>query len=330
MTTFTIHAEDALAAAIRNGAAEAGRGSIAGMDTTAAQTLAPEAFRAEGLGVALGSGGARGLAHVGVLQELLARGAAPRFVAGTSMGALVGAAYAAGNFGKFADALGGMDVAAAAALFLDFGFAEAGLVRGRRVMEFLSSFVPPDAEFEELPVPFAAMATDVSTGEAVMLRSGNVLEAVRASISIPGVFAPVKRGGALLVDGGMSSPVPVAAARALGARRVLAVNVDNRAKCPYATHRLPNGVNKAIGMGERLRDAVRRELGFADARGQGVFDMLSRTVRVCEDRIAQWEVAREKPEWAVEPAVGDIPTLDFSRVDDAVRAGRDAAAALFA
>ncbi|MBR3085176.1 MAG: patatin-like phospholipase family protein [Kiritimatiellae bacterium] len=287
----------------------------------------PSRVTGDGLGIALGSGGARGLAHVGVLQTLLENGIAPEFVAGTSMGAIVGAAYASGNFGRLVDTLKAMDMAEAASLFFDFGFMKSGLVKGRRVMDFIATVVP-DTTFDSIGLPFAVMATDIATGAAIRISRGRLLPAIRASISIPGVFTPVRRGSALLVDGGVSSPVPVAAARFLGARRVLAVNVDNQGRCPYSTHRLPKFVNQAIGIREKLHDALRRELGIADERGQGFFDMLSRTTRICEDRIAQWEMERERPEWILEPAVGDIPTMDFTRVDDAIMAGRDAAGKL--
>lgn len=276
------------------------------------------------LGFALGSGGARGFAHAGVLRFLLEKGVAPAVVTGTSMGAVVGAALAAGSFDRMLKVLGSLDMGEAASLFLDFSFSKSGLVKGRRVMEFLGAVIP-DTTFDKLSMPFAAMATDVSTGRVVTLSRGKVLPAIRASISIPGVFTPVRRGDALLVDGGISSPVPVEAARALGATEVLAVNVDGGEPCPYCSHRLPKVVNQAIDFRERLRGKIREGLGIQGGRGLGIVDLLSKTTRICEDRIAKWEVERTRPEWLVEPAVGDIPTLDFSRIDDAVRAGYEAA-----
>ena len=303
--------------------------SVAGRHRNLARPGPSALFGEPGLGVALGSGGARGLAHVGVIQALLERGVEPDFAAGSSMGAVIGAAYAAGTFDRLVETLDSMDAAGAAALFLDVGFMKPGLVTGRRVMDFVAAFVP-DTTFESLRIPFTVMATDLRTGDPVCISRGKLLPAIRASISIPGVFTPVRRGGALLVDGGVSSPVPVAAVRGLGAKRVLAVNVDNGRDCPYESHRLPPVVNKAFGVGEKVRKAVWREFGLLRSGGGSLMDVLSRTVRICEDRIAQWETAREKPDLVLEPAVGNIPTMDFTRVDDAVRAGREAAEALFA
>lgn len=292
-------------------------------------TVLPSGMAADcagGLGIALGSGGARGLAHAGVLEVLLENGIRPAFVAGTSMGAIVGAAYASGSFGKLADALRSLDIAETASLFLDFGFGRPGLVKGRRVMDFLATIIP-DIAFSELRIPFAAMATDIATGEAVAITRGRILPAIRASISIPGVFTPVRRGAATLVDGGISSPVPVATARSLGANSVIAVNVDGGAPCPYSTHRLPEMVNRAMDFRERLHEKIREGLGIAGDGGFGFLETLSKTTRICENRIARWEVERTRPEWLIEPAVGDVPTMDFSRIDDAIQAGRDAACA---
>lgn len=278
------------------------------------------------IGIALGSGGARGLAHVGVLEVLLENGIRPAFVAGTSMGAIIGAAYASGNFAKLVDVLRSLDIAETATLFMDFGFGKPGIVKGRRVMDFLATILP-DVTFSELKTPFAAMATDIETGEAVMMTRGRILTAIRASISIPGIFTPARRGSATLLDGGISSPVPIDAARALGAGSVIAVNVDGGAPCPYCTHRLPKVVNRAISFHERLHVKIREGLGIAGDGKTGFFETLSKTTRICENRIARWEVERARPEWLVEPAVGDIPTMDFSRIDDAIGAGRDAAKA---
>lgn len=282
------------------------------------------------LGLALGSGGARGFAHVGVAKALAERGIVPAAIAGTSMGAIVGASLAAGTFDTLLSLLAKLDMGDATALFMDFSFGKPGLVKGDKVMDFLSTFIP-DVTFDKLEIPFAVMATDISTGKAVTLSRGKVLPAVRASISIPGVFTPVKRGSLVLVDGGLSSPVPVDTVRNLGATAVLAVNVDGGPPCPYNSRRLPAVVNRVIGFGEKLRtsffEEVGRKIGIPE-RGIGLVDMLAKTTRICENRIAALEIANSAPEWLLEPAVGDVPTLDFSRVDDAIRAGYEAASQL--
>ena len=288
------------------------------------------------IGLALGSGGARGLAHLGVLEFLEEKGIRPTVVAGASMGAIVGAAYAAGRLDDARRVVDNLDVTRAAGLFIEFGVHRSGFIEGRRVMEFLARFIP-DVLIEDLPIRFAALATDIETGEAVVIDRGKLLTAVRASLSIPGLFTPVRRGRRLLVDGGLSSPVPVATARKLGAGNVVAVNVDNAASCPYNTRRLPKVVDRAIDLSDRIRAGIRRNLPASMPvlssalsglqTGVGLFDVMLKTMRICEDRIAHAELAATLPDLLVEPPVGDIATLDFTRADDAVRAGHDAAAA---
>lgn len=301
-----------------------GRDNSAG----AAGRVPPEGVRGASIALALGSGGARGLAHVGAVRALLELGAKPVAIAGTSMGSIVGAALASGAFGRLAETLAALDMGDAARLFMDFSFSKSGIVRGSRVMDFLASVIP-DVSFDKLDIPFAAIATDIGTGEPVAISRGRILPAVRASIAIPGFFTPVRRGQRVLVDGGLSSPVPVDAARRLSPAPVVAVNVDSATKCPYETHRLPDVVNRAIGMRDRLSASFRRRLGIESGHAIGFFDMLSKTTLLCERRMAGLEVALARPDWLVEPPVGDIPTLDFSRVDDAIRAGYEEAMRLF-
>lgn len=162
------------------------------------------------IGLALGSGSARGWAHIGVIRALEQAGVRPDIVCGTSIGALVGAAYVAGELDRLeswilklriADVLG----------FMDFSVGS-GVVKGDRLIDFFRRGVV-DRPIEELAVPFAAVATSLRTGAEVWLRSGSMLDAVRASISLPGIFAPARWEGSLLVDGGLANPVPVSLAR---------------------------------------------------------------------------------------------------------------------
>lgn len=177
------------------------------------------------VGVALGSGSARGLAHIGVLRALQEAGIAVHCVAGTSMGAVVGAVYASGKIERMAERLRKLDWAGIVAL-LDPVFPRSGLIDGQRVAEFVRAHVP-GALIEDLALPFAAVATDWETGAEVVARSGELTEAVRASIAVPGIVTPVRSNGRLLVDGGLVNPVPVSVARALGAEVVIAVDLNH-------------------------------------------------------------------------------------------------------
>lgn len=175
------------------------------------------------LALALGGGAARGWAHVGVIRALEMRGVRPDIVCGTSIGALVGAAYASGELDRFEGwlkTLSVMDVVGLMDLSLN-----GGLIKGEKLMGFFEkTFV--DRPIESLDMPFAAVATDLHTGAEIWLREGSTANAVRASIAVPGLLTPSHYRGKTLVDGGLVNPVPVSLARAMGADKVIAVDLN--------------------------------------------------------------------------------------------------------
>ena len=194
------------------------------------------------LGLALSGGGARGLAHIGVLAVLEQAGLQVQAIAGTSMGAILGAAYAAGRsptelralsarLGRFGRLIG----------LADLGIPRAGLVKGTAVQQFLQELFHPHRSFHTLKLPLAVAAVDLRRAEEVVLSSGDLLRAVRASMSVPGIFPPVEWDDRLLVDGGVLNNLPVDLARALGTRIVVAVDVglDPRNEDIWQSTRLP-------------------------------------------------------------------------------------------
>ncbi len=181
--------------------------------------------RPEKIGLVLGSGSARGWAHIGILQALEELAIRIDCVAGSSIGALVGAVYASRGIEQLKEVVVHLDRRQLLSL-LDVGLRHAGLIDGKRVADELREQIR-QPEIQSLNLLFRAVATDLNTGEEVVLDHGDVIEAVRASISIPGVFTPVARGDRLLVDGGLTNPVPVSLARALGADFVIAVDVNH-------------------------------------------------------------------------------------------------------
>lgn len=238
------------------------------MEATDGEVLRPDdlARRLAGrrVGIALGSGSARGLAHIGVLRALIEAGIRIDIVAGTSMGAFVGAMFAAGKLGELEKAFRGMGWQGIASL-VDPVFPRSGLIDGLKIGEFVRSHVP-QADIESLPIAFRAVATDISTGEEVVLDSGDLVEAVRASIAVPGVFTPVRCKDRVLVDGGLVDPVPVSTARAMGAEVVIAVDLNH----DIVSNRLLRAAEEAEGNGKPLAQAVTRVLeGF-----QGDYPML--------------------------------------------------------
>ena len=181
------------------------------------------ARRTPKLGLALGSGSARGWSHIGVLRALKEAGIQPDVVCGSSIGALVGAAYAGGELERFADwvqGLGMRDVFG----FMDFNLA-GGMLKGEKLINFWRRNFA-DFDIEASPIPFGAVATDLHSGAEVWMRHGSIADAVRASIALPGLFTPVLREGRMLVDGGLVNPVPASLARAMGADIVIAVDLN--------------------------------------------------------------------------------------------------------
>ncbi|HVB48087.1 MAG TPA: patatin-like phospholipase RssA [Burkholderiales bacterium] len=277
------------------------------------------------IGLALGSGSARGWAHVGVIRALQEAGIRPDVVCGTSIGALVGAAYAAGELDRFEQWVLGMGVKEVLAL-MDVRLG-GGMLKGERLMEFLRrNFV--DRPIEELQMPFAAVATALQTGAEVWLRSGSTVEAVRASIALPALFAPVVQEGRILVDGGLVNPVPVSLARAMGAGIVIAVDLSSdvvgrylRADARPEEHATGSWIRK-LQNGLRLRAS-------ADAvpRPPSLLEVVASSINVMQVRIARSRMAGDPPEVIVAPRLAYLGTLDFHRGQEAIEEGRRAGAA---
>lgn len=255
------------------------------------------------VGLALGSGGARGWAHLGAWAALGEYGIAPCCIAGTSMGALVGAFLAAGRYEQLLEATRLMSTwRKALAFFFEVSPSVAGITKARRVMHAVEDLLGVET-FEELPVPFACVATDLRTGDPVVLSSGPLVPAIRASIAIPGIFTPVELGGRTLVDGGLVDPVPVGAARKLGAGRVIAVDVSADAISTPPVLPRPFPVD-------------------------GAPNIVMRAIRIAESQIAAAALRADPPDLLATPALGHIGTLDFHRSAEAIPVGHDTLAAL--
>ncbi len=278
------------------------------------------------VGLALGSGSARGWAHVGVIRALEQAGIRPDLVCGTSIGALVGAAYAAGELErleKWVLGLGFKDVVG----FMDVSLSS-GLLKGERLMDFFRrNFV--DCPLEELAMPFAAVATSLRTGAEVWLRHGSTLDAVRASIALPGLFAPVLREGSVLVDGGLVNPVPVSLARAMGADVVIAVDLGSDILGRHLRAHPP--VEAPAGeVGEWIRK-LQGNLGTLipahppdDPKMPSMLDVLTTSINIMQVRISRSRMAGEPPDLVVAPRLAHFGLLDFHRAKEAIEEGKRA------
>lgn len=270
------------------------------------------------VGYALGGGGARGLSHIGVLKVLEERGVYPEAIAGTSIGALVGVLYAGGlRAAEIEEVALGVNLRRMA-LLVDPTVSPSGFVRGRRIASLLKS-VLGDLSFRDLKVRFAAVATDIVRGEEVILTSGSVVDAVRASISVPGILTPVGVEGRYLVDGGLVNEVPVGVCRDLGAEYVVGVNV-----IPDPSGMLGMPWSQRRWMSRRKAQGGKKEKPEKSGPGRpNVVQVLSQSLLIPGYRIAMQDLAAA--DLAISPAVGGIGFFDFDRAAEAIAAGEAAA-----
>ena len=278
------------------------------------------------VGLALGSGSARGWAHIGVIHALEQAGIRPDLVCGTSIGSLVGAAYAAGELERLDQWVLGLGFKNVVA-FMDLSLGS-GLIKGERLMdEFRRNFV--DRPLEELPMPFAAVATSLRTGAEVWLRDGSTLDAVRASIAVPGLFAPKLREGSLLVDGGLVNPVPVSLARAMGADVVIAVDLGSDM---LETHsRAHHPVEAPAGEVAEWIRKVQGNLGALipghspdESNMPSMLDVLTTSLDIMQVRISRSRMAGEPPDLVVAPRLAYFGLLDYHRAKEAIEEGKRA------
>ncbi|MGA7802540.1 MAG: patatin-like phospholipase RssA [Gammaproteobacteria bacterium] len=292
------------------------------------------------IGVALGGGSARGWAHIGVLQWLAERGVEPTVVCGTSIGALVGAAQAVGQLRRLHDWVEGLqwqDVVS----YLDVSF-DGGLIRGRKLFDFFQARFAA-ASIEELACAYGAVATDLETGQEIWLRTGDLLDAVRASAALPGLFTPIRHDGRWLVDGGLVNPVPVSLCRALGADVVIAVdlNADRlgpriRGQDDSEETELSAGSSEqpSEGLGALVVSAVRDQTrrwkdwwGSTTEKQEGpsLLDVVTRSVHIMQVRISRSRMAGDPPDVLLTPRLSQIGLMEFHRGHEAVAAGRECA-----
>ena len=247
------------------------------------------------IGLALGGGGARGIAHLGVWQRLVELGVELHCIAGSSIGAIAGAIIAAGRVEEALMWCAKSDWKKLPKLFMETQFTSKALTKGLRAEKLLAELIGAKT-FAELSTQYAAVATDLNTGERVVMRDGDLLSAVRASMSIPGVFRPVERDGRVLIDGQLVDPIPIAACRAMGADKVIAVDINPP-------------------------DAAWSGKPFSK---MNVFDILVGTIAIFNREITRRELAEHKPDLLIRPDVGDVLTLDFRNASRLVEIGRQA------
>ncbi len=310
------------------------------------QTKSPQSKNAQPkvaqpkIGIALGGGGAKGWSHIGVLNALEQMGIRPSIVAGTSMGALVGAAYASNSLSKlekWATPMTWKDVIG----YLDISLSGGGFIHGEKLLDAMQKEAVDDVPIEDLPKTYGAVATELRTGREVWFQKGPLMEGVRASIALPGLFTPVIHDGKWLVDGGLVNPVPVSLCRALGADIVIAVNLyanitskpnlsieQVEAEVPQelriteeemsvwnkALNQLSNGIHDG-------KEALLSKIVQPDKDIPGLFEVFSNTISIMQNRITRSRMAGDPPDVILSPKVVDIGTIDFHKASQGIEEG---------
>jgi NTE family protein len=287
------------------------------------------------IGLVLGGGAARGFAHIGVVRTLIAHGIVPNVVVGTSIGAVVGGAYAAGHLDKleeWARSLQRRNILG----YLDIRLNGSGLIGGDKLAAQLEAAIGPIL-IEELPLKFATVATEVRTGHEIWLTHGRMVDAIRASYALPGIFSPVLVGDRWLVDGALVNPVPVSAARAFGAEIVIAANLSSdiftHSTTIYAhgpSADMPEAVieppppKRGFGKLFSAERTMKREF-FGGGGRPGISSVMVDAFNIMQDRITRARLAGDPPDLLISPRVGQIGWFDFHCADDLIAYGARAA-----
>lgn len=294
------------------------------------------------IGIALGGGGAKGWSHIGILNALEQMGIRPSIVAGTSMGALVGAAYASNSLSKlekWATPMTWKDVIG----YLDISLSGGGFIHGEKLLDAMQKEAVDDIPIEDLPKTYGAVATELRTGREVWFQKGSLMEGVRASIALPGLFTPVIHEGKWLVDGGLVNPVPVSLCRALGADIVIAVNLyaDITSKPSLSIEPMEAEVpqelritdeemsvwNKALSQLSNGiydgKEALLSKIVQRDKDIPGLFEVFANTISIMQNRITRSRMAGDPPDVILSPKVVDIGTIDFHKASEGIAEGEE-------
>lgn len=291
------------------------------------------------IGLALGGGAARGWSHIGVIRALTAAGIKPDVIAGTSIGAVVGGCYASDSLDELETLARELTVRSVWS-FLDFNLAGTGLISGTRLNSRLKN-VFGDVRIENLGRQFTAVATEIGTGHEIWLSKGALVDAVRASYALPGIFKPVKLGGRWLFDGALVNPVPVSVCRALGARYVIAVNLNfdlasrgtvaaqfdltDTAEAEAEAEAAAEPLTRNFSNGFGARRLLQRQIFGKGENVPGISTVMVDAFNIVQDRIARSRLAGDPPDAMISPRLHGYNLFDFHRAAELIELGRIAA-----
>ncbi len=271
------------------------------------------------ISLVLGSGGARGYAHIGVIEALTQAGYEIASICGASMGALIGGLYACGKLDRYKEWVLSLDAFDVAAL-LDLSFSKGGIIEGEKVFDKLAGMIGP-TDIESLPIHFTAVATDIVRKKEVWFQRGDLLEAIRASIAIPSIFTPVEKDGMVLVDGGALNPLPVAPTQSDLTDLTIAVNL-------YADRPKPIiGIEQEEVDRKNSIETMVKEL-FLRAKEEKkftMFDILDKTFDTMQDALTRYRIGGYPPDVMIDISMHVCDTFDFHKAKEVIASGRLAA-----
>ena len=274
----------------------------------------------------LSGGGARGIAHIGVIEELERQGFQIHSIAGTSMGAVVGGVYAAGKMKEYKEWMYTLDRQKVLNL-IDFTLSTQGLIKGDRVFARMKEFIP-DTNIEDFPIDFAAIAADIIHHKEVIFRTGSMYDAIRASVAIPSVITPVKTNGTLLVDGGVMNNIPINHVKRIEDDILVAVyvNSDIPVEKPVVTAQEEKRNRKAYL--RKLRE-FQQHFNLVQTKNKteklGFFNLIDHTISTMTYQMGKMMLERYSPEILVEVSRHTCSTFDFYKAEELVETGRNAA-----
>jgi len=295
------------------------------------------------VGLVLGSGSAKGLSHIGVIKLLEEMDIKIDYIAGSSIGAMIGGAYAAGvSINEIEDIALKTDLASSVKYFLPT-ISKSGLISGLKVKEFLKDVVG-DINIEDLKIPFAATATDILTGQEIDFKNGNLVEAIRASISVPIIFQPVIHNDQILVDGGLANPLPINVACEMGADFIIAVNVMPSLDKTNTGIRKENNNRQVLALASEMKAAMREKLEWLNIdykwikkllanKGKynipGLKKVLNQSVYITQRKLARLSIELYKPDILIEPDIPFAGFFDFYKAKEITDIGYKAAQKAF-
>lgn len=282
------------------------------------------------IGLALGAGVARGFAHIGVIRALRRHGIKPDVISGTSIGALVGGCYLAKRLDEFEDWALSLTRRKMFG-YLDFSIRSPGLIMGHKFTQAMEEHLK-DIQIQDLPHPYVAIATDMVTGHEVWLRRGNLVEAMRASFALPGVFPPVKLLGHNLIDGALVNPTPVSACRALGAKVTIAVDLNadliGKATKPGKDYQTVMGFDifndrDVAPEDQKLfsRFDITKRLFKRNKDDPSIFGVMFSSFNIIMDRVTRSRLAGDPPDIHIKPLVGNFGLLEVERAKEMIEEG---------